>query len=243
MAWFQVMLFVFAVLLPLQPTEGKDPDFATLTTNQVQVQREIIAKHNELRRQVSPPGSNILKMEWNKEAAANAQKWANNCIIEHSSTEDRKINIKCGENLYMSTDPTPWSTVIQSWYEENENFVFGVGAKPNSAVGHYTQLVWYSSFKVGCGVAYCPNQDTLKYFYVCHYCPMGNNVMKKSTPYQQGTPCASCPNNCDNGLCTNSCDFEDLLSNCESLKSSAGCTHELLKAKCEATCLCEDKIH
>ncbi|EDM18670.1 rCG43516, isoform CRA_a [Rattus norvegicus] len=243
MAWFQVMLFVFAVLLPLPPTEGKDPDFATLTTNQIQVQREIIAKHNELRRQVSPPGSNILKMEWNVQAAANAQKWANNCILEHSSTEDRKINIKCGENLYMSTDPTSWRTVIQSWYEENENFVFGVGAKPNSAVGHYTQLVWYSSFKVGCGVAYCPNQDTLKYFYVCHYCPMGNNVMKKSTPYHQGTPCASCPNNCDNGLCTNSCDFEDLLSNCESLKSSAGCKHELLKAKCEATCLCEDKIH
>uniref|UniRef100_A0ABK0LB53 Cysteine-rich secretory protein 2 n=1 Tax=Rattus norvegicus TaxID=10116 RepID=A0ABK0LB53_RAT len=93
MAWFQVMLFVFAVLLPLPPTEGKDPDFATLTTNQIQVQREIIAKHNELRRQVSPPGSNILKMEWNVQAAANAQKWANNCILEHSSTEDRKISM------------------------------------------------------------------------------------------------------------------------------------------------------
>nr|2A05_A Chain A, Cysteine-rich secretory protein-2 [Mus musculus] len=55
--------------------------------------------------------------------------------------------------------------------------------------------------------------------------------------------CASCPNNCENGLCTNSCDFEDLLSNCESLKTSAGCKHELLKTKCQATCLCEDKIH
>lgn len=44
-------------------------------------------------------------------------------------------------------------------------------------------------------------------------------------------------------ISANSCDFEDLLSNCESLKSSAGCKHELLKAKCEATCLCEDKIH
>ncbi|XP_006524099.1 cysteine-rich secretory protein 2 isoform X1 [Mus musculus] len=182
-------------------------------------------------------------MEWSIQATTNAQKWANKCILEHSSKDDRKINIRCGENLYMSTDPTLWSTVIQSWYNENEDFVYGVGAKPNSAVGHYTQLVWYSSFKIGCGIAYCPNQDNLKYFYVCHYCPMGNNVMKKSTPYQQGTPCASCPNNCENGLCTNSCDFEDLLSNCESLKTSAGCKHELLKTKCQATCLCEDKIH
>jgi hypothetical protein len=40
----------------------------------------------------------------------------------------------------MSTDPTLWSTVIQSWYNENEDFVYGVGAKPNSAVGHYTQV-------------------------------------------------------------------------------------------------------
>ncbi|GAB1301063.1 Cysteine-rich secretory protein 2 [Apodemus speciosus] len=212
MAWIQMMLFVFALLLLQSPlTEGKDPDFASLLTNQLQVQREIVNKHNELRRAVNPTGSNILKMEWSIQATANAQKWANKCTLEHSSKEDRKINIKCGENLYMSSDPTLWTTVIQSWYEESEDFVYGVGAKPNAAVGHYTQ--W------------------------------GNNVMKKGTPYQQGAPCASCPNNCENGLCTNSCDYEDLLSNCESLKSSAGCKHELLKAKCEATCLCEDKIH
>lgn len=49
-------------------------------------------------------------------------------------------DIKCGENLYMSSDPTLWSTVIQSWYEESEDFVYGVGAKPNAAVGHYTQV-------------------------------------------------------------------------------------------------------
>ena len=40
----------------------------------------------------------------------------------------------------MSSDPTAWHTVIQSWYEESEDFVYGVGAKPNSAVGHYTQV-------------------------------------------------------------------------------------------------------
>lgn len=40
----------------------------------------------------------------------------------------------------MSSDPTSWQTVIQSWYDESEDFVYGVGAKPNSAVGHYTQV-------------------------------------------------------------------------------------------------------
>ncbi|KAL1771887.1 Cysteine-rich secretory 2 [Sigmodon hispidus] len=204
MAWFQGMLFLFTLLLHSLPTEGKDPAFAALLTNQSPIQREIVNKHNELRRSVNPSASNMLKMEWSIEATGNAQRWANKCILEHSNSQDRKINTRCGENLYMSSDPTSWSKVIQNWYDENEHFTYGVGAKPNAAVGHYTQVVWYSSYKIGCGVAFCPGQDILKYFYVCQYCPAGNNVMKKGTPYEQGDACASCPNNCDNGLCTTS---------------------------------------
>ncbi|XP_053458673.1 cysteine-rich secretory protein 2-like [Nycticebus coucang] len=244
MALLPVLLFLVTTLLLSLPTEGKDPAFTALLTTQSQVQRDIVAKHNELRRAVSPPASNMLKMEWNAEAATNAQKWANKCTLEHSNPEERKTTTKCGENLYMSSDPTTWSSAIQNWYDESQDFEYGVGQKyPNRAVGHYTQLVWYSSFRVGCGIAYCPNQESLKYYYVCHYCPAGNNLSKKNTPYQQGTPCASCPDNCDKGLCTNSCQYEDLLSNCASLKSSAGCEHELLKEKCKASCLCENKIY
>uniref|UniRef100_A0A667GG71 SCP domain-containing protein n=1 Tax=Lynx canadensis TaxID=61383 RepID=A0A667GG71_LYNCA len=160
---------------------------------------KIVNKHNELRKSVSPPASNMLKMEWNRETAANAQKWANKCTLEHSNAEGpKKTSTKCGENLYMSSDPASWSNAIQNWYEERNNFVYGVGPKSSSSV-----LVWYSSFHVGCGIAYCPNQESLKYYYVCQYCPAGNNVSKKNTPYQQGTPCASCPGNCEDGLCSN----------------------------------------
>ncbi|XP_020026253.1 cysteine-rich secretory protein 2-like [Castor canadensis] len=239
-----MVIFVITMLFPNVPAQGKDPAFAALLTTQTQVQREIVSKHNELRKSVSPPASNMLKMEWNREATGNAQKWANKCILSHSSSEDRKTRTRCGENLYMSSDPTPWSTAIQSWFNEREGFTYGVGPKgPDVVVGHYTQLVWYSSYQIGCGIAFCPNQENLKYFYVCQYCPVGNNVSKKNTPYQQGTPCASCPGSCENGLCTNSCEYEDLLSNCDSLKQSAGCEHEVLKEKCKATCLCENKIH
>ncbi|XP_045398114.1 cysteine-rich secretory protein 2 [Lemur catta] len=244
MALLPVLLFLVTTLLPSLPTEGKDPAFTALLTTQTQVQIEIVNKHNELRRAVSPPASNMLKMEWNREASANAQKWANKCTLEHSDPEDRKTSTKCGENLYMSSDPTSWSNAIQSWYDESQDFQYGVGQKqPDKITGHYTQLVWYSSYLVGCGIAYCPNQDFLKYYYVCQYCPAGNNVAKKSTPYQQGAPCASCPDNCEKGLCTNSCQYEDLLSNCDSLKKTAGCEHELLKEKCKASCLCENKIY
>ncbi|KAM9233153.1 cysteine-rich secretory protein 2-like [Dugong dugon] len=244
MALLPVLLFLATVLLPSLPVEGKDPAFTALLTTQTSVQKEIVNKHNELRKGVSPPASNMLKMEWNREAMANAQKWANKCTLEHSSPDDRKTNTKCGENLYMSSDPTSWSNAIQNWYDESQDFIYGVGAKgPNVAVGHYTQVVWYSSFHVGCGIAFCPDQEHLKYFYVCQYCPAGNNVSQKRTPYREGEPCASCPGNCENGLCTNSCEYEDFLSNCADLKTKAGCEHELLKEKCQATCKCENKIY
>ncbi|XP_077018158.1 cysteine-rich secretory protein 2-like isoform X2 [Tamandua tetradactyla] len=244
MALLQVVMFLAAVLFTSLPANGKDPAFASLLTTQTQVQKEIVNKHNELRRGVSPPASNMLKMEWSREATANAQKWANKCTLEHSKIDDRKTRTKCGENLYMSSDPTSWSTAIQSWYDEDQNFIHGVGPKsPNAVVGHYTQLVWYSSFQIGCGIAYCPNQEFLKYYYVCQYCPAGNIVTKKHIPYEEGTPCARCPNHCENGLCTNSCEYEDFLSNCAELKVTAGCKHELLKKRCKATCNCENKIY
>ncbi|XP_037375752.1 cysteine-rich secretory protein 2-like [Talpa occidentalis] len=244
MALLPVLVILIAMLLPPLPAEGGDPDLTNILTSQKKIQKEIVNKHNELRKSVAPPASNMLKMEWNKEAAKNAQKWANKCTLQHSNPEERKTNTKCGENLYMSSDPAPWSDAIQSWYDESNNFIYGKGPKSSDAVvGHYTQLVWYSSYRVGCGVAYCPNQADLKYFYVCQYCPAGNILSKKNTPYQEGAPCSSCPDNCDDGLCTNNCEYEDLLSNCNSLKTTAGCEHDLLKEKCKATCLCENKIY
>ncbi|XP_060044715.1 cysteine-rich secretory protein 2 isoform X1 [Erinaceus europaeus] len=244
MALFLLAVILIAVLIPSVPTQAKDPAFTALLTTQTEVQREIVNKHNELRKSVSPTASNMLKMGWSKEATENAQKWANQCTLGHSNPEDRRTSTNCGENLYMSSDPSPWSQAIQSWYDESQNFVYGTGAKPASAVvGHYTQVVWYSSHLIGCGVAYCPRQESLKYFYVCQYCPSGNNLSRKNNPYDKGAPCASCPANCEGGLCTNSCEYEDILSNCASLKQSAGCDHELLKEKCKATCHCEHKIY
>ncbi|XP_036910567.1 cysteine-rich secretory protein 3-like isoform X3 [Sturnira hondurensis] len=245
MALFPALMFLAAVLLPLSPANGQDTNFDALSTTQEEVQSGIVNIHNNLRKSVSPPASNMLKMKWDSEAAANAQKWANQCIYKHSSAKNRAIGEKnCGENLFMSSSPTLWSRAIQSWFDEKDDFIYGVGPKDSSAViGHYTQVVWYSSFLVGCGIAYCPNQRRLKYYYVCQYCSAGNIVGRKYTPYLQGPPCASCPNHCDNGLCTNTCEYEDVFSNCKSLKNQVGCENKLTKGSCKASCNCSDKIY
>ncbi|MCQ7618884.1 CAP domain-containing protein [Salmonella enterica] len=243
MTFFPVLLFLAAVFPPSFLQDNNEEAIASLSTTLKNVQEEIVKKHNQLRKSVSPRASDMLKMEWSDEAASRAQKWANQCIYEHSQPDLRKINTSCGENLFMSTHAIPWSEVIQNWYDEYRDMNYGVGPKtPKAVTGHYTQVVWNTSFRVGCAYAFCPKQY-LKFFMVCHYCPSGNNVARLYTPYTKGTPCAKCPGHCDDELCTNSCDYKDDFSNCGDLKKSVTCEHPIVKNNCTATCNCENKIH
>ncbi|XP_035309357.1 cysteine-rich secretory protein 1-like [Cricetulus griseus] len=215
-----------------------------LSTARDSIREEIVNKHNELRKMVSPPASDLLMMQWSNDAQENAQKWASQCTFQHSPREDRKIkNLACGENLFMSDYLTSWSSAVQQWYDEVHSFDFGSGPTSSSAVvGHYTQLVWNTSYLVACGIAECRDQSW-RYLYVCQYCPPGNYVRRKYIPYTIGDPCGSCPNDCEDGLCTNSCGYQDDYSNCGDLKASVTCKHPMVKEHCKATCNCEGKIH
>ncbi|NXU49264.1 CRIS2 protein, partial [Turnix velox] len=216
--------------------------FEALSTIRVDQQKVIVDKHNALRRGVQPTASNMLKMKWSPLAAKNAQKWADQCTLSHSPASVRTTTVLCGENLFMSSAPFSWSDAIQFWYNEKKDFEYGIGAKTQGAViGHFTQLIWYNSFLMGCAVAYCPRSQ-FNYFYVCQYCPPGNNAMQLATPYKSGPKCADCPGHCDRGLCTNPCKHQDFLTNCLNLKILFGCDHSLVKTKCPASCRCHAQI-
>uniref|UniRef100_A0A3Q4AFF6 SCP domain-containing protein n=1 Tax=Mola mola TaxID=94237 RepID=A0A3Q4AFF6_MOLML len=150
-------------------------------------QSEIVNKHNEFRRSVQPPASNMLKMSWNSEAAANAQAWADQCIMDHSPKSDRRItNLnKCGENVASSGNRISWSEVIQGWYNEAKDWRYGVGSINGKTVGHFTQVVWYNSHEIGCELI-----SSLK----------GN--YQHTQPYKSGTPCGDCPKACSDNLCS-----------------------------------------
>ncbi|XP_053192684.1 cysteine-rich venom protein TEL1-like [Scomber japonicus] len=201
---------------------------------------EIVNKHNELRRGVRPSASNMLKMSWSNEAAANARRWANSCSMNHSPKSARKISTSgCGENLYMSSWKNSWSNAIQAWYDEVNDFQYGVGSVNGKVIGHYTQVVWYRSNLVGCAMKHCPGQGM--YFYVCQYCPPGN-FGQKIRPYKRGRPCGDCPNACDNKLCTNPCPYTDKYNNCPSLKKQWGCSGDV-GSWCRASCECNSQIY
>ncbi|XP_056287748.1 cysteine-rich venom protein-like [Pseudoliparis swirei] len=139
----------------------------------------------------------------------------------------------------MSIGKQAWSDVVQDWYDEVNNWRYGVGSTNGSAVGHFTQVVWYRSHEVGCAMAYCPNSYD-KYFYVCQYCPPGN--LQYARPYKSGSPCADCPDACDDNLCTNPCPYNDLYGNCGQLKTDLTCAHTAVSKGCPASCQCTTEL-
>ncbi|XP_074541737.1 cysteine-rich secretory protein 3-like [Halichoeres trimaculatus] len=204
-------------------------------------QEVIVDKHNEVRRNVKPTASNMLKMSWSSEATLNAQKWANTCSMTHSKAKQRKIpGHNCGENLFMSTHKNGWDEVVQAWYDEVRDWKYGVGPIHGREVGHFTQVDWYRSNLVGCAVAHCPEAETFNYFFVCQYCPPGNYQFRQ--PYKKGPSCADCPDSCDDRLCTNACEFMDKYRNCPGLAKKYGCGHKVVASWCPASCFCSDKI-
>ncbi|XP_010885770.2 cysteine-rich secretory protein 2 isoform X3 [Esox lucius] len=114
----------------------------------------------------------MLQMTWNNEAAANAQKWANQCIPAHSPADQRRTSTSGGgENLSAYPFESTWKKAFKSWQSEVKLFNFSNEIIDWEKVGHYTQVVWATSKEIGCGANHCPNNPKWKYILVCQYCP------------------------------------------------------------------------
>ncbi|KHJ80357.1 SCP-like protein [Oesophagostomum dentatum] len=152
----------------------------------------------------APKASRMLKMIYDCDVEASAIKHAQKCIFEHSDSSDR---YGLGENLFMTTarnyDKTKAGVqASQSWWSELKKY--GVGEENkltmdlfNRGVGHYTQMAWEESYKLGCAVMHCSDMTLV----VCQYGPAGN--MLNQQIYTKGEPCADCTTTCskDEGLC------------------------------------------
>jgi len=132
------------------------------------------------------------KLSYSAELAASSQAWANklkqsnHCKMRHSDPDGRY-----GENLYWAS-ALNWSDgrkelqkkspkqVVDSWGSEKADYNYADNSCASGKMcGHYTQIVWRSTQRVGCAVAVCA--DTQQQVWVCQYQPAGNWVGKK--PY------------------------------------------------------------
>jgi hypothetical protein len=123
----------------------------------------LLATHNELRAtHCAPP------LGWSDELAKVAQKWADQlakrgCNLQHNTTP-------YGENLAGATlGSLGPDGAVKLWYAERAKYDFG---KPRFSMtaGHFTQLVWAGTRRVGCGIGKCADKEV----WVCDYDPAGN---------------------------------------------------------------------
>ncbi len=147
----------------------------------------ILAAHNKWRAEVG-----VAPLSYSMELEASAQAWANNLKrTNHCQMRHSKPGGKYGENLYWAS-ATIWSDgrrelqriapefPVDSWGEEKADYDHATNkCIPGKVCGHYTQVVWKGTQKVGCAYAVC--EDSKEQIWVCQYQPAGNWVGEK--PY------------------------------------------------------------
>ena len=124
--------------------------------------QEILQVHNKYRsRHHAPP------LKWDRELASYAENYAKHCKFAHSHG-------KYGENLAAGY-PTI-TAAIDQWYSEISKYSY---KKPGfkASTGHFTQVVWKGTEKIGCAVITCNGKKgTPGKYLVCEYSPAGNIV-------------------------------------------------------------------
>ncbi|CAH1779957.1 unnamed protein product, partial [Owenia fusiformis] len=169
----------------------------------------IILAHNQARSSVSPKAADMLFMTWDDDLASMAQEWAEKCTWEHGNPErNPKPYSSIGQNLWAGTGSPSVNGAVNSWDNERRYYTFDTRACQSGKVcGHYTQVAWADSHKVGCGAARCtknsPFSASTWNYVVCNYGPAGNYVGRH--PYtKSSTSCSACPSDkpvCENNLC------------------------------------------
>jgi len=108
-------------------------------------------------------------MTWDTRVEAKAREWAQRGKFDHSPNSFRTINgVYHGENLAMGWSGFDMKSATKMWYDEI-NLTPGKRGRVDGfsmQTGHYTQVVWKSSVRLGCGES--------GGLVVCMYGPGGN---------------------------------------------------------------------
>ncbi|KAJ1434863.1 Ves allergen [Sesbania bispinosa] len=133
---------------------------------------DYVNAHNAARAEV-----NVPNLVWDDTVAAFAQNYANqrkDCQLIHSGGGG-----KYGENLAMSTGDMSGTDAVKLWVDEKADYDYNSNScASGKQCGHYTQVVWRNTQRVGCAKVRCDNGGT---FITCNYDPPGNYVGEK--PY------------------------------------------------------------
>ncbi|KAI3525509.1 hypothetical protein L1887_04352 [Cichorium endivia] len=130
--------------------------------------QDYVDAHNQARAEVG-----VGPMTWDSRVASFAQNYANqrrgDCQLVHSQ------NSAYGENLaYASGLALTGVQAVNLWVGEKADYDYNLNTcAPGKICGHYTQVVWSDSVRLGCARVHCDNSA---WFVTCNYDPPGNYV-------------------------------------------------------------------
>ena len=206
------VLFTCGFLLALSSACYADLSATELTA--------MLSAHNQVRSGVTPTAANMTRLVWDSNLATVAQNWANQCNWSHNPGRNAAYAAlssnsgQVGENIYVTTAPRASALsgsngAVALWAAEVSAYNYATNTCAAGQVcGHYTQLVWANTLRVGCGVTQCPSLAGLPgfsnaQFVVCDYNPAGNFIGQ--SPYVSGVTGSQCPASLPNavdGLCS-----------------------------------------
>jgi pathogenesis-related protein 1 len=149
------------------------------------VMRALVDDHDTARHSVRPAVEPPLtSLAWSEPLAQTARAWAASCRFKHNGDRGN-----VGENLFATTVTDTRKAVeeaVESWVAERKDYDHRQNRCASGKVcGHYTQVVWRHTRRVGCAVASCTGGSPLKakdwMLVVCNYDPPGNVVGER--PY------------------------------------------------------------
>lgn len=191
-----------AVTLPSPSQAQPAPQTVALAPLTAAQKSAFVASVNALRASV---GATVMpQLAWDENLATYAAGVAKSCSVEHSPAEARKsipgwVGTYVGENVAGATatgltlgDATNTTKVsamfdqgLGMWWAEKAHYDLATNTcKPGQVCGHYTQLVWSTTTKIGCAVALCTPHKTLSlpgFSLVCELGAGGN--MYGQRPY------------------------------------------------------------
>ncbi|KAL5787952.1 hypothetical protein ACOSP7_004901 [Xanthoceras sorbifolium] len=148
----QISLALFCLVMGLAHAQDSPQDY--------------LDAHNAARSQVG-----VGPVTWDDQVAAYAQNYTNqrisDCSLVHSDGS-------YGENIAMSSGDLSGTDAVQMWVNEMINYDYNSNScAPDEVCGHYTQVVWRNSVRIGCAKVRCNTGGT---FIGCNYDPPGNFI-------------------------------------------------------------------
>jgi len=144
----------------------KNSSSCSIITPSQKEKNEFLSIHNNHRKELG-----ISQLEWDDDLAKSALEWGQQLARENKFYHS-KIKGK-GENLYWGSSTCgkiyTLAEAADAWGSE-KSLMQGKKFDPKSKAGHYTQMIWRNTHKVGAAVVRRNND----FYIVAHYYPAGN---------------------------------------------------------------------